>query len=77
MVEFRTEQIKALREDRGLTMEEAAAKVGWTRQRWHIVESGINVPTAKTLVKLCNAFNVSPSFFFTEPPTHIEGGKAA
>ncbi len=54
------EKLKALREKKGLTMEEAAAKAGFaSRQHWYMIESGkrLNIELA-TLDKIADAVGV-------------------
>lgn len=53
--------LKAAREDCHLTQAEAARIVGMTPQAISNYERGINSVDNKTLLKLCNAYGISPN----------------
>lgn len=66
MLKFETDRLKTLRETFGIQVEEAAAKVGKTKQQWTIWENGVNSPSVENLLVICNAFDVDVSFFFDD-----------
>lgn len=58
-------KIKALREARGLTQEELAAKSGISRATlWALECDDTKVTTTKTLVSIADALNVPPEALF-------------
>ena len=62
--DFKKERIKELRENLGLTQTEFARKGGFSRQRVIHWEDGTAAPQVKTIVNICNTFDVDPSYFF-------------
>lgn len=56
--------IKRLREQRGLTMEQAAWAVGMHHTAWGRIESGERKPTLETIFKLAKALEVPPADLF-------------
>jgi transcriptional regulator with XRE-family HTH domain len=66
MWQFNRDRLIALREAKGLTSDEIASAIGTSKQHVLLWESGELVPSTKTLVKIANAFSVSPLYFFTQ-----------
>jgi transcriptional regulator with XRE-family HTH domain len=56
--------IKRLREQRGLTMEQAAWSVSLHHSAWGRLESGERKPTLETIFKLARALEVPPAELF-------------
>ncbi len=63
---FNRERLIALRESRGMTLEEFSERLGGQRQQVHQWETGEHVPHTNTLVKIANTFDVVPAYFFTK-----------
>lgn len=51
--------IRAARERRGLTLEQAAAKLGVNYQTWQKWENGKNEPTIQSLARVADALGVT------------------
>jgi transcriptional regulator with XRE-family HTH domain len=51
--------IRAARERRGLTLEQAAAKLGVNYQTWQKWENGKNEPTIQSLARVASALGVT------------------
>lgn len=56
--------LRAKRTARGLSIEEAAMRIGVTKQRWHQLERGRSWPRNKTLLRLATALNCSEDEIF-------------
>ncbi|MCC6345663.1 MAG: helix-turn-helix transcriptional regulator [Nitrospirales bacterium] len=65
--------IKDLRRRHGLTLEAFASRLGPTCKRQHVHkwESGLSVPSVRSLLQIVNAFGVSFDIFFTEIFTSV------
>ena len=57
-------KISRLRVSRHMTQEELADSIGLDRITIHRMESGRRIPDAATIIKLSDAFSVSPGEFF-------------
>ena len=66
------ETLKRLRESRGLSLTDLAAKSGVSRAMIHKVESGASSPTAALLGRLSGAFGLTVSQLLIE----VEGGQS-
>ncbi len=66
MLTFNQDRLVALREARGLTTNDFAEQIGTTVQHLWLLENKKNLPSMAMLLKIMNAFEVPPSFFFTE-----------
>ncbi len=62
------ERIKEIRQQRGMRLENVAAKAGLTKGYLSLVENGHKVPTIATLVKVSNVFDVPIGALFEEEP---------
>jgi len=65
MWNFAKDRIKALREMKGLKQSEFAASLGVPKQTIHAWESGKISPSIASLIKICNAHECQPGYFFT------------
>lgn len=65
-ITFRPERIRTLRDDRGITLDEMAAKIGKPKQLVSVWENGVNAPTLENLLLICNTFHVGTDFFLVE-----------
>jgi transcriptional regulator with XRE-family HTH domain len=63
LVEKVASAVKRLREQRGLTQEELAARAGVTRSYLARLETGRHEPTLTMLERLAKALRVKPSRF--------------
>jgi len=61
-------RIREAREARMMSRDELAETAGTSRQLIYRYETGAVTPRAETLLRLGVALNVSPEFFFAEPP---------
>jgi transcriptional regulator with XRE-family HTH domain len=61
------EQLKELRNKRGLTQEELATDCGLDRTYISMLERGLRQPTLATLFKIAEVLNVSPSLIVKVP----------
>ena len=57
-----TERLRALREERHLKQEEAAAEIGIPYRSYRRYEAGDSSPTVPTLLLLADFFNVSTDY---------------
>ncbi|CEI72506.1 MULTISPECIES: helix-turn-helix domain-containing protein [Romboutsia] len=57
-------RLKALRKEKGLTLEELAKELDTTKVTLSRYENGIREPKGETLNKLANYFNVSTDYLF-------------
>jgi transcriptional regulator with XRE-family HTH domain len=55
---FRGIQLRALREQQGLTRDAVSARAGISRSTLSRLESGLSVPTIETLVRLANSLDL-------------------
>lgn len=55
------EKITALRKAQGKSQNDLAYECGWDKPNLRKIEKGKTNPTVKSLIKLCNALNVSLS----------------
>lgn len=55
------ERLKQLREDRNLTQEQAAKKVGAKFRTWQSWEHGVSIPRQSKIEKICEFFDISES----------------
>lgn len=62
---FNKDRLIALREMLGLTQEKFAERIGTVKQHISLWETGVTIPSVRTLVKICNIFDVAPRYFFT------------
>lgn len=67
-------RIAKLREDSGLTQEQAAAKAGVTLRQWQRWEAGQSMPYPRNLSVIAEQFGIDVQEFFTASPN---GGKPA
>ncbi len=51
------------RKSLGMTQEELAEKVGYSKNHLSSIERGLNIPTTQFLVKLCNVLGESPDYY--------------
>jgi len=58
-------RLRALRESRSWTQEGAAEECDVSCGCYQKYESGESLPNFKSLVKICRAYQVSPSYFIT------------
>lgn len=58
------ERMKELRKKNKLTQKEVADKLGVTVQHYQQVETGSTPPNLRIISKMCELFNVHPSYFF-------------
>lgn len=63
MLGFEPKRICELREDKGLTLEQFAAKLDTSKQAVNAWETGVAQPRVSTLIKICNSFDVPLNFF--------------
>ena len=60
LVPLDVERIRQIRVERGWSMAEAARRAGFSRQRWHQVESGARPdPTFSTVDRMARALGVT------------------
>lgn len=76
MVEFRHQRIKELRDAHGLTLDEMGKRINKQKQQIGIWENGVNAPSIKNLVLICNEFDVDMSFFLDTVSTPVEEATA-
>ncbi len=58
---FNRDALKAIRIERGLSMDSAAKMVGYaSRQRWEQLESGVSSASLKTINRIAKAFAINP-----------------
>lgn len=62
-------RLRAIREDKGLTQEEAAERAAIHAKHLGVIEGGGTNPTFGTLVALAFAYDVSLATFFENSPT--------
>jgi Predicted transcriptional regulators len=62
------ENIKELRELRGLTQTDLAKKLGLTRSSVNAWEMGISIPSTQYIIELANLFKVSTDYIFGLTP---------
>ena len=67
-----SENIKTIRKSKGLSQEELAVKVNVVRQTVSKWEKGLVVPSAETIKKIADYFQVSTDFIFTEHPDDFQ-----
>ena len=53
------ERIVELRKETGKSQNDLAYECGWDKPNLRKIEKGKTNPTVKTLIKICNAFNIS------------------
>lgn len=63
---FLGEKLKKIREEKGLSMSELHRRSGLSVSYIHYLETGKNEPTVTTLLRLCKALDVAPSYFLGE-----------
>ncbi len=56
--------IRRLRLKKGMTLAEAAEKIGATRQQWEQWESSMRTPGLKSLVKIARSLQCTPEELF-------------
>lgn len=59
-------RIKAARESKKMTQEELAEVTGLTNNYISNIERSRSKPSIKTLVKICNALNVTPDYILMD-----------
>ena len=64
-------RLRKLRQKQGLTQEEMAKVLGYSRQRYNFYETGKREPDNETIVKLADFFEVSTDYLLgtTDDPT--------
>lgn len=62
---FDASKIKLARSSRDKTQGELAADIGATPQQLSQWEKGKHTPSVGSLIKICNALDCPPKFFFT------------
>lgn len=63
--QFDKERLIALREMLGLSQEKFAERIGTVKQHLSLWETGETMPNVRSLIRICNEFNVPPKYFFT------------
>lgn len=63
---FRSDKIKDAREIKDLTQSQLAAMMNITPQQLSAWETGVVKPGQDSLLKLCNALECPPKFFFAQ-----------
>ena len=56
-------RIMQRRKARGMTQEELAERIGFSKNHISSIERGLNVPTTQFLFKLCNVLGESPDYY--------------
>lgn len=59
--------IKKLREDRDLTQEQAADRIGINQRTWSRIEKGANTISTDMLYRISDVFHSQIEYFFREP----------
>ncbi len=62
---FNPERLTALREAHNLTQDDFASQLGIVKQQLSRWETGQNIPSVKTILRICNLFKIKPAYFFT------------
>lgn len=65
-IEFKPEQIQALREGLGLSQAEFGERLDVTRQAVSLWETGTSRPSVETLLKIVNLWGAKLDSFFRE-----------
>lgn len=68
------EKLKKLRDDRDMTYEELAEKAHMNPKSVWQLESDLRGTTLTTLLSLCDALSVKPSYFLKDDLTHTNTG---
>lgn len=63
---FRGDRIKTAREIKDYTQSQVADKMGITIQQYSAWETGAVKPGQDSLIKLCNALECPPKFFYVD-----------
>lgn len=58
--------MRELRKDHKLTQLDVANKLGVTVQHYQQIESGNTPPNLRIIIKMCEVFDVHPSYFFND-----------
>jgi len=61
---FDSAKLAVLRKDKGMTQEAFSARIGTQKQHLSSLEHGATMPNVRTLLKICNVFDIEPSYFF-------------
>ena len=61
-------KIKMVRKEKGYTQEYLSELVGISNRTLNLMEKGKSGMTIKTLIKFCNALDVSPNYVFSYIP---------
>lgn len=59
-------KMRELRKDHKLTQLDVANKLGVTVQHYQQIESGNTPPNLRIIIKMCEVFDVHPSYFFND-----------
>ena len=70
------ERLKEARKRAGLTQLELSLQSGVSQNMITYIETGKRTPTLTTLLKLCNALNITPAILFADSSEDIKSAKA-
>lgn len=68
---FRSEAVKELRDQQGLTMDAFAHRIGASKQVVSTWETGACEPRVNSVARMAHEFGVPVSFFFTNDETIV------
>lgn len=70
------QRLKEAREKAQLSQLELSYRSGVSQNMITYIETGKRTPTLTTLLKLCNALNISPSVLFSDTSEDVNTAKA-
>lgn len=69
-------RLKEIREKTQLSQLELSFRSGVSQNMIAYIETGKRTPTLTTLLKLCNALNVTPAILFEDTSDEVKSAKA-
>lgn len=69
------QRLKEARENAQLSQLELSYRSGVSQNMITYIETGKRTPTLTTLLKLCNALNITPAVLFADSPSDIKTAK--
>ena len=70
------QRLKEAREKAQLSQLELSYRSGVSQNMITYIETGKRTPTLTTLLKLCNALNITPAVLFTDSSDEVKTAKA-
>lgn len=74
-LDFVLERLKEERQKANMSQIELSFAAGLSQNQVYSIESGHNIPNLYTIIKICNALNISPEVLFSHTDSQRENAR--